>query len=72
MSDLSNEIMWCEGTATALFVLALKIRSVPDCEAIVDYPVRQSFTVDIERHRKLEFRAGVLQHSGIILDQHIL
>ena len=36
------------------------------------YPVRQSFTVDIERHRKLEFRAGVLQHSGIILDQHIL
>ena len=36
------------------------------------YSARTQNTVDIERHRKLEFRAGVLQHSGIILDQHIL
>ena len=37
-----------------------------------EYSARTQNTVDIERHRKLEFRAGVLQHSGIILDQHIL
>ena len=36
------------------------------------YSERTQSTVDIERHRKLEFRARVLQHSGIILDQHIL
>ena len=38
----------------------------------IEYSERTQNTVDIERHRKLEFRAGVLQHSGIILDQHIL
>ena len=36
------------------------------------YSDRTQDTVDIERHRKLEFRAGLLQLSGIILDQHIL
>ena len=36
------------------------------------YSERTQNTVDIARHRKLEFCAGVLQHSGIILDQHIL
>ena len=54
---------------------AVKVDMTYDFKSKYDkhmYSERMQNNVDIERHRKLEFRAGLLKHSGIILDQHIL